>query len=519
MNKKEEVAPDVIVIGSGVGGGTSALRLAQRGLNVLVLERGDYLPREADNWSPKAVYVDRKYVGEDTWLDGDNQPFSPSIYYNVGGASKFFGCTMIRFRERDFEEVSHFEGVSPAWPISYHDLEPYYAQAERLYHTHGTAGIDPSEAPRSSPFPLSGVVSDPPMVALMEKVRRQGFKPFPQPAAIRMAPTGACIRCDTCDGYPCKVEAKADAEISVVQPALATGRVTLRTKTQVHRLILSDDGKHVSGVEVEHDGLREVLSARIIILSASAVNSAALLLKSSCPQAPNGVANSSGVVGRHYMAHNNTALMAVSANKNQTRFQKTVAMNDFYFGDKAFPHPMGCIHSLGKLKAGMMTAANKWVPDFVNAFIAARSFDWWIMSEDLPDPNNRVTVENGMIKLDTKRNNLRAHKELVKRMTRMMRKAGLPLVLTKLMPAASTSHQCGTVRFGKDSSTAALDPFCRAFDHRNLFVVDASFFPSSAAVNPALTIAAQALRVADHIATEDFGIINTKVAETRLHSV
>lgn len=516
MNNKDDVTPDVIVIGSGVGGGTSALRLAQQGLNVLMLERGDYLPREADNWSPQAVYVDRKYTGKDTWLDGDDKPFSPSIYYNVGGASKFFGCTMIRFRERDFEEVQHHGGVSPAWPIRYKDLEPYYAQAERLFHTHGTAGIDPSEAPRSSPFPLAGVVSDPPMVALMEKVRRQGLHPFPQPAAIRMAPEGSCIRCDTCDGYPCQVEAKADAEISVVQPALATGRVTLRTRTQVHRLILSEDGKRVSGVEIEHEGLRQVLSAPVVILSASAINSAALLLKSACPQAPDGVANSSGVVGRYYMAHNNTALMAVSAKKNRTRFQKTVAMNDYYFGDNEFPHPMGCVHSLGKLKAGMMTAANKWVPDFVNAFIAARSFDWWVMSEDLPDADNRVTVENGMIKLDVRRNNLRAHQELVKRMARMMRRAGLPLVLTKLMPVASTSHQCGTVRFGTDPAKAALDPYCRSFDHRNLFVVDASFFPSSAAVNPALTIAAQALRVADHIASSEFGILATQSSRPAL---
>lgn len=517
MNNQNSAVPDVIVIGSGIGGGTSAYRLAQKGLNVLVLERGGYLPREADNWSPKAVYVDKKYTGKDTWLDGDDKPFTPSIYYNVGGASKFFGCTMIRFRERDFEEVVHYGGRSPAWPINYKDLEPYYTQAERLYHTHGTAGIDPSEPPRSAPYDLPGVISDAPMVALMDAVKRQGYKPFPQPAAIRMPPEGPCIRCDTCDGYPCKVAAKADAEISVIEPALATGRVTLRTHTLVHRLILSDDGKSVSGVEVEHQGRREILHARIVILSASAINSAALLLRSACPQAPNGVANSSGVVGRHYMAHNNTALMAVSTKKNETRFQKTIAINDFYFGDKEFPYPMGCIHSLGKLKAGMMTAANKWVPDFVNSFIAARSFDWWVMSEDLPDPNNRVTVRDGMIKLDITRNNLRAHKELVKRMARMMRKAGLPLVLTKLMPAASTSHQCGTVRFGTDPAQAALDPFCRTFDHRNLFVVDASFFPSSAAVNPALTIAAQALRVADHIASTEFGIIKTGVVYPEFH--
>jgi len=497
--------PDVIIIGSGVGGATSAYRLAQLGLDVLVLERGDFLPREADNWSAEAVYVQRKYVGRDTWLDGRGQPFNPSIFYNVGGASKFFGCTLIRFRERDFEEVRHHDGVSPAWPIRYRDLEPYYAQAERLYHVHGSAGIDPSEAPRSAPFPHPGVASDPPMERLLGAIRRQGHHPFPQPAAIHLPPEGHCVRCDTCDGYPCRIDAKADAEISAMLPALATGRVTLRTNTRAERLLLSADGKSVSGVEVEHEGEREILSAPIVILAASAINSAALLLKSACEQAPQGVANSSGVVGRHYMAHNNTALMALSFGRNETRFQKTVALNDFYFGDAEFPYPMGCIHSLGKLKAGMMTAANAWVPDAVNAFFAARSYDWWVMSEDLPDPDNRVTVENGMIRLSVTRNNLRAHQELVRRMTRIMRKAGLPLVLTKLMPVATTSHQCGTVRFGDDPRQAALDPYCRAYDQRNLFVVDASFFPSSAAVNPALTIAAQALRVAEHIAQTEFG--------------
>jgi choline dehydrogenase-like flavoprotein len=162
--------------------------------------------------------------------------------------------------------------------------------------------------------------------------------------------------------------------------------------------------------------------------------------------------------------------------------------------------------SLGKLRPGVMTAANKHVPHFVNKLLADRSFDWWIMSEDLPDPNNRISVDGGRIKMGTRRNNLRAHQELTKRAAAALRRAGLPLILTKLMPVATTSHQCGTVRFGTDPAKAALDPFCRAFDQQNLFVIDASFFPSSAAVNPALTIAAQALRAADHMAAVDFGI-------------
>ena len=499
-------SPDVIIIGSGVGGGTTAYQLARQGLKVLLLERGDYIPREADNWSPQAVYINKKYNGRDTWLDGAGMQFTPNVFYNVGGATKFFGCTMIRFRERDFEDVEHFDGVSPAWPISYTDLEPYYNTAEQLFHTMGEYGVDPTDPPRSKPYPFPGVQSDPPMAKLVDKLRQQGLKPYSQHAAIHMPPDGNCSRCDTCDGYPCKIDAKADAEKSVIRPALATGRVELRTGTLAKRLLLSPDGKEIVGVEVEKAGQVEVLRAKIYVAAASAINSAALLLRSATDQAPQGVSNSSGVVGRNYMAHNNSAMMAVSAAKNETVFQKSVTINDFYFGDDEFKYPMGCIISLGKLKAGVMTASIPMVPQFVNKVLAERSFDWLIMSEDLPDPENRITIDGGMIKIVAKRTNMRAHQELKKRAARAMRRAGLPLILTKQMPVATTSHQCGTIRFGHDPATAALDPYCRSFDQKNLFVIDASFFPSSAAVNPALTIAAQALRAVDHMLEADFGV-------------
>jgi choline dehydrogenase-like flavoprotein len=414
-------------------------------LSVTIVERGDFLPREPDNWNPKAVYVDKKYTARETWFDAQDKPFNPSIFYNVGGASKFFGATMIRFRERDFQEVEHFEGVSPAWPISYSDLEPYYQKAERLYHTHGTSGIDPSEAWRSEPFPHSGVQSDPALEFVVEKLRLQGIHPFPQQAAIHLPPQGHCVRCGTCDGYPCKIDAKADAEISTVRPAIATGKVKLLTKTLARRILLSPDGRSISGIEVERDGAVELLQAKTYILSASAINSAALLLRSATEKAANGVANSSGVVGRHYMAHNNSALMAVSPFINPTVFQKTITINDWYWGDSEFKYPMGCIISLGKLRPGVMTAANPLVPHFVNKLLADRSFDWWVMSEDLPDPENRVSIKDGHIKLSVKRNNLRAHLELTKRISRALRRAGLPLILTKLMPPA---HDVASMRHG-----------------------------------------------------------------------
>ncbi len=314
------------------------------------------------------------------------------------------------------------------------------------------------------------------------------------------------MRCMTCDGFPCKVHAKTDAEVAAVAPALATGRLTLKTNAKATRLVLTSDGRRVDAVEYECDGGTERITTPIIALAASAVNSSTLLLRSGCDKAPRGVANSSGVVGRNYMAHNNTALMSIGSKINDTKFQKTICINDFYFGEGGFKYPMGNIQGLGKLQSGMLTAKQKYLPDFIGNLMAERSVDWWIMSEDLPDPENRVILQGDTIRLHYTPNNMVGHKRLVSRAVSLMRKIGFKLNVTKHMGGLTVSHQCGTVRFGTDPARAALNEYCRSFDHENLFVVDASFFPSSAAVNPALTIAAQAIRVADHMARVDFGI-------------
>jgi choline dehydrogenase-like flavoprotein len=311
------------------------------------------------------------------------------------------------------------------------------------------------------------------------------------------------------------VHAKTDAEIAAVKPALATGKLTLTINAKATRLLLTSDGGRVNSVEYERNGHSERIAAPVVVLAASAVNSAVLLLRSACDKAPRGVANSSGLVGRNYMAHNNTALMSVGWAINDTNFQKTICINDFYFGDAAFKYPMGNIQGLGKLQTGMLTANQKYLPNFVGDLMAQRSVDWWIMSEDLPDPENRVIVQGDTIRLHYTPNNLAGHMRLSKRAASLMRNIGFKLNITKHMGGLSVSHQCGTVRFGSDPSKAALNQFCRSFDHDNLFVVDASFFPSSAAVNPALTIAAQAIRVADHMATADFGLTPISRAQQR----
>ena len=497
---------DVVIVGSGVGGGVVARNLAEHGLSVLMLERGDVLPREDDNWSVQAVFFDKKYTAHDTWYDKAGNPFRPAIYYYVGGSSKFYGASMVRLRERDFDVVEHEGGISPAWPISYRELAPFYDRAEEMFGVRGIAGTDPTEPPRDMPFPVTPIGDEPFIADMVRRIKRQGLRPYPLPQSLFRPPQGTCIRCGTCDGFPCKVDGKGDAEICGVRPALQTGRVSLVTRALARRLILSNDGRRVEAVEYEERGEIKLATGALFVVACSAVNSAALLLKSASAVAPQGAANSSGVVGRHYMAHNNTALMAVSHRYNDTVFQKTVSVNDFYFGDKDYPYPMGNAQLLGKLRAGMLTAASPLVPRWFSMMLTNRSIDWWVMSEDLPDPQNRVTVEDERITLTYTPNNRASHFRLVKRIARMMRKAGYPMILTKTVGTLSTSHQCGTVRFGTDPAYAALDTYCRAFDQSNLFVVDASFFPSSSAMNPALTIAAQALRASDHMLSQDFGV-------------
>jgi choline dehydrogenase-like flavoprotein len=496
---------DAIVIGSGIGGGTTARRLAENGVRVLLIERGDWVPREPDNWSVASVFFDKKYTAKETWLDASGTRFNPSIYYNVGGCTKFYGAAMIRFRERDFEHLEHFEGSSPAWPIRYSDLEPYYAESERLFGVHGADDGDPSAPWRSAPYPFPPLASEPIILEMTRSLARQGARTSALPLAVNYAASGNCIRCKTCDGFPCQLGAKYDAETSLVRPALDTGNVTLMTGALVQRLIPNADGTSIEGVEVNRAGRTELLSAKVIVVACGAINSAALLLRSATSAAPRGIANSSGVVGRHYMSHNQTALMGLSLRENDTVFQKTVAMNEFYFGSEGFSYPMGHVQMLGKLQGGMLSANVPFLPKIVGKTMARHSVDLIAFSEDLPDPENRVVLNNGAVQLMVRRNNLKVHTRLVKTTASLLKACGYPVVLTKPLLKHSTSHQCGTIRFGDDPSNSALDAFCRSHDHKNLFVVDASFLPSSAAVNPALTIVAQALRAADHMLTADFG--------------
>lgn len=493
---------DVVIVGSGVGGGALARSLADSGCSILMIERGPRLAREPDNWSVAAVFHQRKYAAKEQWRDRDGNLFAPGTYYYVGGNSKFFGAATVRFRQQDFEDLQHEGGVAPAWPVRYADFEPYYAEAERLMGTHGTAGADPIEPPRSGPMPYPAIGHEPEIATFERKLRARGLHPFPLPIAIDYHEGGACLRCRTCDGFACQIGAKGDAEVRLVDPALASGNVTLLTETFVRRFLTDPSGRRVTAVEIEHAGEVRSVAGDLFVSSAGAINSAALLLRSANDRHRRGLGNNgSDQLGRNYMAHNNTAMMAVAPwRRNRVTFQKSMAINDFYLANAERPYPLGNIQGLGKLQGGMLTANARWAPEWLMSSFADRSVDWWLMSEDLPDPENRVTVDpDGHIRLSYTPNNLKAHGELVAVWTRHMKALGYPIIITQKMDIKVAMHQCGTARFGTDPSTSVLDPFCRAWDLDNLYVVDASFLPSSTGFNPSLTIVAQALRTAEHI--------------------
>jgi choline dehydrogenase-like flavoprotein len=503
---------DVIIIGTGAGGGTLALRLASSGKKILLLERGDYLPREKENWDPAAVFVENRYVSKDNWYDKNGQLFQPGVHYMVGGATKMYGAALFRLRKEDFGELRHHGGVSPAWPLQYEDFEPYYTQAEDLYHVHGLRGEDPTEPPATKPYPHAPIAHEPRIQRLHDDLVKGGYHPFHAPTAVLLneehRAESHCLKCDTCDGYPCLVHAKADAEVIAVRPALKYPNVTLLVNSEVTRLKTSPSGREVTEVIVNRDGANESYQGDIIVVSAGAANTARLLLMSANDRHPNGLANGSDQVGRNYMFHNSQAVVALSVEENLTKFQKTIALNDFYFGEKGFDFPIGNIQMIGKSKGPMFKGdAPAFAPGFTLDQMAKHAVDFWLTTEDLPDPNNRVTLNrNGEIVLNYTFNNQVPTKRLYQRLRSMLDHLGMhqhlipnSVYLGKVIPIAGVGHQSGTCRFGTDPKNSVLDVNCKAHELDNLYVVDTSFFVSIGAVNPSLTAIANALRVSDHL--------------------
>jgi choline dehydrogenase-like flavoprotein len=487
---------DLIIIGTGAGGGTLAQKLAPTGRKILILERGGFTPPAVADLSDVDVFKRERYHSSELWYDNTGEPFSPQANHGVGGNTKIYSSALLRMRERDFEAVKHQDGISPAWELKYSDFEPYYTAAEQLYGVHGTWGNDPTEPHHSSDFPYPAVSHEAEMEQVVNAIAKQGLHPT-------VLPLGLLDR-----------SIISDAESCGITPALKYPNVTLKTSAQVVYLHTNSSGRTVKAVEAKIDGQSQLFFGDIIVLACGAIESAALLLRSSNDQHPTGLANSSDLVGRNLMKHLLTVVVQLSTAPNSGKFAKTVSVNDFYWGDPDFPYPLGHIQNTGGLLRDVIFAESppilsilaRLMPSFGLRQLATHSIGWWIQTESLPNPNNRVRIANQKLHLDYIPNNTEAHDRLIHRWTEVLKTAeksiGASFQSSNLhprgeMPIQVVANQCGTCKFGSNPQTSVLNLDCRTHDVDNLYVVDGSFFPSSAGVSPALTIMANALRVGD----------------------
>ena len=516
---------DVVIVGSGPGGGTMAWALAQTGKRVIVIERGDYLKRERENWDTDAVFRKGRYQVDETWRSSSGETFKPGLHYFVGGNSKVYGAVLFRLREEDFQGIRHPDGISPEWPVKYDTFEPYYQAAEQLFQVHGVHGEDPTEPWSSGAYPKPPISHEPRIAELSEGLKLEGLNPFHLPMGALMEENGKggtlphspLLRCDPFDGYPSLTNGKADSQIICIDPALkAHDNLTLLTNAYVDKLQTDASGGTVTGVETIVEGQRHVITGDIVVVACGALSSALLFLRSANDAHPNGLANRSGLVGRNYMRHNNATVLAISKTPNPTQFQKTLGINDFYHGHAKSPmndweYPLGHIQMVGKsdgtqIEVEGLPGFMQWLPAKPFEWIAEHSIDFWMTSEDLPIRENRVFYSNGQVHLDLDETNVEAHKRLRETLRTICSKVDIhphlfdrKLYLGKDTPIGGTAHQAGTLVFGADAGHSVLDLECKAHGIDNLYVTDASFFPSIGAVNPTLTIIANALRIADVI--------------------
>ena len=497
-------SPDIVIIGSGIGGATLASGLAGSGAKVLILERGEHLSATPHARDTHSIFIEGHYRPKEMWREHGGRPFNPGNYYYVGGNSKFYGAVLIRYRKEDFSELEHFGGVSPAWPFSYEELEPWYSRAERLFRVRGALGEDPTEPHHSAPYPFPPVPDEPPVARARAELEGLGLHPASLPLGVDIDAWLNGGRTPW-DAFPNTGAGKIDAQSGPLAAALADDGIRLETGAHVEHLETSADGKSIAAIHYRQNGEAKKLAPKLVILSAGAVNSAAILLRSPSPSGK-GLANSSDQVGRNFMNHNSSAMLAIDPRRrNDSIYQKTLMLNDYYLTGGKGGKPLGNVQLLGKIDGNILRANVRLAPKLALDFMARHAWDWYLMCEDLPDPESRITVDGRDIVMQWRRSNMQSLDGLTRVMRENFRACGYPIVLSRPFDKRTPSHQCGTVRMGDDPATAPLDPWCRAYDHGNLFVVDGGFLPNSAAVNPALTIAAQALRVAEHIRKVELG--------------
>ena len=417
---------DIIIIGSGMGGASLAYGLRGSGKRVLILERGERLADSPEARDAEAIFGRSHFKSDEHWFDAEGQAFHPGNYYLAGGNTKFYGAVLLRYRAEDFRPLRHLEGTTPGWPFDYAEIEPWYSAAERLYEVRGALGHDPTEPPHSAPYPHPPVPDEPSVADLAQRLRAQGLRVGPVPLAVdieawlKRAPT-------TWDAVPDTTGAKKDAE-TVLDKALADPNIALRLGARVTRL-LADKGR-ITGVEVGG----EILRAPVVCLCAGAVQSAVLLLAS-------GLANSSDQVGRNFMNHNISAVVAYSPfRRNTSVYEKTIGFNDWYLTGGPGGAPLGNVQMLGRI-TGPIMAAEAGLPRWFAGHYADHSMHMMTMSEDLPQAESRVLWQNGRIVLHWRRSNFRAHELLTAKLKTALRRAGWPLVLSKTYEKKLPSHQ------------------------------------------------------------------------------
>ena len=496
------VTPDIVIIGSGVGGSTVAAGLAASGAQILILEAGDHIADLPVNRDQQAIFQRGHFRPKETWYEANGTGFNPGNYYNVGGNSKFYGAVLSRYRKEDFGVLKHREGISPAWPFPYEVLEPWYSRAERMYNVRGALGEDPTEPHHSLGYEYPPVADEAPIADVRARLKKKGLHPSSLPLGIDIDTWLAKAKTPW-DAHPNSRDGKMDAETAALSIAMKHPNVVLQTNSRVIRLETGEGGK-IEKVVYVRNGQTLSVAPKIVILSAGAVQSSVLLLRSANDRYRNGLANSSDQVGRNFMNHNSSAVIGVSPTfRNTSIYQKTFAFNDFYLSDGEGGFPLGNVQLLGRVSAKILKGSLPSAPEWLLNLVTGHAIDFYAMSEDIPNPESRVMVDGDRIILQWQRTNWEAHLALVAKLKQILKSIGFPIVLARAFDKRTPSHQCGTVRIGNDPASAPLDPYCRSYDHNNLFVVDASFLPTSAAVNPALTVASQALRVADHIASKD----------------
>lgn len=492
LSREPRKSYDVVVVGSGAGGGTLAYALGQRGLGVLLVERGDFVKPPAGDRQDAVGWA--------------RDELDPALWDScVGGLTKYYGAALYRMRESDFHARELEAGASAAWPITYDDLEPYYTQAEIIYAVHGSPAGDPTDPPRSAPYPYPAIPHQEPVKSLIERIEASGVPVAAIPRGLDYRDQGTCRLCHTCDAYYCSLDAKMDSETACIRPALASGNVDLLTRTECLRVLSSADGKLATGVELRTPTSTMTVRAGVVAVCGGLAGTPRLLRRSRTDKHPEGLGNTSGSLGRYLCGHTAVILFSILGTKPVPKAHtKTFAINSLNRPSREWPYPLGVIQMAGQLpirfaqmRPGLRQVAKLLVARSLTCFCmteepSSRDYGYAFAGDELGNPGGRPPICRKTLD------------ELCRRAKRIFRDAGCSAVVRA--PGLQVGwHGVGSARMGDDPDSSVVDAQCRVHGLENLYVVDASSLPSPGALNTGLTIMALALRAGEHIAAENAG--------------